>query len=84
MATPNMDWKSLRVQAIELARTTPYSMASIEHAQRRLRATGMSVDKILEAIPIVIEVTVKADTPLFPMVNAFARLIVKMREKPTA
>ena len=40
----------LPFQATSLSHSTEHSHASIRHAQRRLRATGLSVEKILEAM----------------------------------
>ena len=45
----------LYFQAASLSHNTEHSHASIRHAQRRLRATGLSVEKTLEAMPILLE-----------------------------
>ena len=80
MAIPD-EVEYMYFQAASLSHTTEHSHASIRHAQRRLRGTGMSVEKTLEAIPVLLEQASVSGMSLTRLVNLFARLIVQMGEK---
>ena len=72
----------LHFQATSLSHSTEHSHASIRHAQRRLRATGLSVEKILEAMPIFLEEARANGMSLTRLVDLYARLVDKTGEKP--